>query len=1038
MKLKKGIYEQVINKALSQEIKNNIGDIDIYKQNIDHIDSSRILSSYLNYVFKKGLNYYKSSKEDVIKQINISNKIIEVFSKLIDDEEFSNYKIDEDRLLKGILDKGTIKKDINKLHPITSISKSSLFTGAHTEPTVFSELNKEILTADKVDLLVSFIKYSGLRLIIDSLKEHTKTKPLRVITTSYMGASDFKAIKILSELPNTEIKISYDTERTRLHAKAYYFHRETGFSTAYIGSSNISKAALTEGTEWNMKISEYTSPEIIDKYRITFETYWNAREFKIFDGNNINDTRVLKKSLSKQFNKDEVQFNFDIKPYAYQQEILDRLEVEREIYGSRKNLIVAATGTGKTVISAFDFKRYYKENPNCKLLFLAHRKEILVQSIKTFRGILKDQNFGGLWVGEYNPSTYNHVFASIQTLNSSSKYLDFKEDNFDFIILDETHHGTAESYDKILNYFKPDIFLGLTATPERMDEQDILQYFNNRIAYEIRLHEAIDRSLLCPFHYFGITDAVDLSTVTWSRGKYDTNELSNIYTGNDIRADLIFRSLDKYITDTDSVKAIGFCVSKDHAKYMGKYFNKRGIASMALDSDSSLEDRNNAKDMLRRGEIKFIFVVDLYNEGVDIPEVNTVLFLRPTESSTIFIQQLGRGLRISEDKDVLTVLDFVGQANKKFNFRTKLRSLIGKSNDPLEEEIKNEFPTLPRGCFIQLERKAKEYILNNIKQTYANRRNLKRMLRNYKHETTKKLTLANFLRHYQLETWQIYKTSSFNKLCYMEKIIENYSADNEKKLNKALERVMNINSLKWIEFLLEYLTREEYNLDNLDNEEKIMLLMFHYTVWGDSPKGDVLYYLNKLRDKNKSILDEIIQLLKYNKDNIDFIEEDINLGFDCPLELYAKYSTDQVLAAMGEHTINKKKSFREGVLHIKDKNTDIFFITLNKSEKRFKPSTLYEDYAISERLFHWQSQSRTSDTSPTGQRYINQRKYKNNILLFVREYRSENNITSPFYFLGKANYVSHKGSKPISIVWELEKPIPTFILKKSNKAVDVI
>jgi len=249
---------------------------------------------------------------------------------------------------------------------------------------------------------------------------------------------------------------------------------------------------------------------------------------------------------------------------------------------------------------------------------------------------------------------------------------------------------------------------------------------------------------------------------------------------------------------------------------------------------------------------------------------------------------------------------------------------------------------------------------------------------------------------------------------------------------------MNINSLKFIDFLLQYLTREEYDVENLNEEEQLMLIMFHYTVWSDSPNGDLIYYLNKLRYDNKPVFEEILELLKYNRDNIDFIEKDINLGYKCPLELYAKYSTDQILAALGVHTIESKKSFREGVLYIEDKDTDLLFITLNKSEKYFTATTQYEDYAISEKLFHWQSQSRTSDTSPTGQRYINQRKNKNKILLFVREYRSENSITSPFYFLGKANYISNSGSKPISIVWEMEDRIPAFILKKSNKVVGVI
>jgi superfamily II DNA or RNA helicase len=1038
MKLNKGLYEHVITKELNEEINQKKDTIDVFKDTIDSTVSNQILSDYVSSILKKGLNYFKSSKEDLKKQIDIVNNLIDVFSESIEDEDFRKYVIDESELLRGIFDKEITKKNSSKIIPLTSIANSSLFTGSQREPTVFSEINKEIASADRVDLLVSFIKYSGLRLILGALIEHTKTKKLRVLTTSYMGATDFKAIKVLAELPNTEIKISYDTERTRLHAKTYYFHRETGFSTAYIGSSNMSKAALSEGTEWNMKISEYTSLNVIEKYRITFETYWNSKDFMYFDTNNVNDARLLKQSLSRETSKEDLMVSFDIRPYSYQQEILDKLKVEREIFNSKRNLIVAATGTGKTVVSAFDFKDYYKKHQNCRLLFLAHRKEILQQSIMTFRWILKDQNFGDLWVGEYSPSMHDHLFASIQTLKVGTKYKLFSEEYFDFVIIDETHHGTAESYNEIISYFKPDILVGLTATPERMDGGDILQYFNNRIAYEIRLHEAIDRSLLCPFHYFGVTDNVDIDAVKWARGKYEICELNNLYTGNDKRADLIVRALDRYITDIDAVKGLGFCVSKEHAKFMNYYFNKIGIPAMNLDSDSSIEERNNAKRRLIKGDIKFIFVVDLYNEGVDIPEINTVLFLRPTESATVFIQQLGRGLRLAEDKDVLTVLDFIGQANKEFNYRTKLRSIIGKTNNAIEEEVAMNFPALPSGCFMQLEKKAKEYILNNIKQTYANKHNIIRMIRYYVHETNNSLTLGNFLRHYQLEPWQIYKISSFGELCSIANDTKEYVITDSKELSTTFKRVMHVNSLKLIDFLLDYLQRDTFSLVELSEEQEIMLLMFHYTVWNDSPQGDLLRYLNRLRQDNRQIFDEIIELLKYNREQINFIEEDVDLGYTCPLELYATYSTDQILAALGEHTLDKKQSFREGVKYLKEKNTDIFFITLTKSEKHFSATTQYDDYAISERLFHWQSQSRTSDISPTGQRYINQRKDKNKILLFIREYRSENSVTSPFYFLGKANYVSHKGSKPISIILEMEKPIPAFILKKSNKIVNAM
>ncbi len=399
-----------------------------------------------------------------------------------------------------------------------------------------------------------------------------------------MEATDYKAIQEVSALPNTEIKISYDVERTRLHAKAYLFNRETGFSTAYIGSSNLSNPALTSGLEWNIKVTEKDSFDIVRKFEATFESYWNDHEFKMYQPESIQDQELLKRALSKSKVKEDQEsyFIFDIQPYFYQKEILEKLQVEREVFGRMKNLLVAATGVGKTVISAFDYKRFKLKNKSAKLLFVAHREEILKQSLDTFRAILKDPNFGDMLVGNSQPTSLEHLFVSIQSFNSKRLHETTTPDFYDFIIVDEFHHAAADSYQKLLAHYQPTILLGLTATPERMDGKDILTHFDDKISAEMRLTEAINRKLLSPFQYFCVSDSVDLSKLKWSRKGYEIKELENVYTHNDHRSSQIVKSIYKYVTDIDQVKGLGFCVSIEHAKYMAAFFEKVGIPSIAL------------------------------------------------------------------------------------------------------------------------------------------------------------------------------------------------------------------------------------------------------------------------------------------------------------------------------------------------------------------------------------------------------------------------------------------------------------------------
>ena len=1044
--LKQGLYEQLINRMIGGEIK-KAEEKDMYVDvaPVDTGEASKVLAQYLSEIIEKGLDNVRDNGGSLADQIALVNRLVDAVKIETREDSFGDMSVDRQaEQLLALFDKQDSILAVNEkaqiVRPVTSLAHSSLFTGAVREPQLGSELKKEIASCDRIDMLVSFIKWSGLRQILEDLKVFVQRGGiLRIITTSYMGATDLKAIEELAKLPNTFIKVSYDTKRTRLHAKTYVFYRNTGFTTAYIGSSNLSNAAMTSGLEWNLKITQKDQPETLQKIAATFESYWNLRDFEPYDAAQKERLAQALKA-EKHLEGDKAAYTFDILPYSYQQEILDKLEAEREVRGNFRNLVVAATGTGKTVISAFDYKHFCKDNPQrpCRLLFVAHREEILKQSLYTFRGVLKDANFGEMFVGNYKPESIEHLFISIQIFNSQDFTQKTSPEFYDYIIVDEFHHAAAPTYQKLLTYYKPKILLGLTATPERMDGKNILEYFGNRIAAEIRLPEAIDRKLLSPFQYFGVTDVVDLNDLKWSRGGYDKGDLERVYTFSGIvaerRADMIIQAILRYVTAIDEVKGLGFCVSVEHAKFMAKYFNKHGIPSISLDGGSSNEDRNTAKQRLVKGEVRFIFVVDLYNEGVDIPEVNTVLFLRPTESLTVFLQQLGRGLRLAEGKECLTVLDFIGQANKRYNFEDKFASLLSDPSRGVLREMKEGFVSVPKGCYILLEKKAKQYIYENIRASFGARAGLISRIGNFTEDTGKELTLSNFLEHLHMDVRALYACDSFSRLCVQAGVLENFTEPLEDTMRKAFSRFATVNSRRLLAFWMEMLQAPR---EGVTAGEVRMLQMLQFTIWqkpyeecGFTSLFDGMIEVRK----NPTLCAELLELLRYNFGRIDFIDERVEVGFDCPLDLHCDYTRDQILVALD---FLKPSTVREGVKYLLDQKIDIAFVTLNKSDKDYSPSTMYQDYSVGEEFFHWQSQSTTSENSPTGQRYIHHSEKGTLFLLFVRENKTDrvSGGAGAYTFLGKANYVQHEGSRPMSILWKLERPLPVRLQKKTNELV---
>lgn len=1028
VKLVHGLYESLINKLIDAGITEAAShDLHSETRVLDSGDSHTYLAQYLAEHIRKAFTSFPQA-ERLERQMELANRILSLLSES-SPEAFDK---DQARLLRAEILLTLGPTPLQRAD--TPLSTSCLMTGTRQDPTLVSQLRKEIASADRVDILCSFIKWGGVRILDESLRQLTATKSLRVITTSYMGATDPKAVEFLRNLPNTEVQVSYDTRRTRLHAKAYIIHRETGFGVAYIGSSNLSQAALTDGLEWNVKISQEESPHLWQKVCATFDTYWNDNEFVAYTADSKERLREALRSERSSTDDESILTYFNLKPYPFQQEILDKLEAERSLHQRFRNLVVAATGTGKTVISAFDYLGFRKgrgnNSPN-RLLFIAHREEILKQSLGTFRNVIRDFNFGDLLVAGSEPQRIDHLFCSIQSYNARALWEQVSADFYDYIVVDEFHHAAAPSYQRLLSFVRPKVLLGLTATPERMDDLDVLTYFDNHIAAEIRLPDAINRKLLCPFQYFGVSDSVDFSGIRWQRGGYDQREIENLLTGNDVRANLVIEKVRELLLDVSNARGLGFCVSVRHAEFMAEVFNKAGISSVALSSQSPRELRQTVQRQLIGREVNFIFVVDLYNEGVDIKEIDTILLLRPTESLTVFLQQLGRGLRLDDDKDCLTVLDFIGQAHQNFNFELRFRALLGQTSRRVEQELEDDFPHLPAGCSIVLERYATKYILDNIRQaTTHNKRRLVQRIRSFTAETGLDLSLAHFLDYLRLDLDDIYRRDSWSRLLVDANIRPDFTEPDERRFARGLRRVAHVNAARLLRVLIDSLSNDKPSVvaEAKDEETHRYLTMLHLTLWGDEIPNS-LAEANARLDQHPTLRSELRDLFQLKLEMLDEIPIEPTLPFLCPLQIHSDYSIQEVFGALGISTFEHQRDLREGVFHAESLRADLFFVTLNKTESDYSPTTMYEDYAISDDLFHLQSQSTTSSTSKTGQRYIHHAERFHSILLFVREDRSRDGLTMPYSFLGPVDYVSHQGSRPMSIIWRLRHRLPAKLIR---------
>ena len=589
--------------------------------------------------------------------------------------------------------------DINELEYGTD----ALTGGQDKRMYLYYQLLNSLKRADSVDIVVSFLMESGVRMLLGELDNALKRgAKIRILTGNYLGITQPSALYLIKHKLGEQVDLRFYNEKNRsFHPKSYMFHYKD-YSTIYIGSSNISKSALTSGIEWNYRFSSKTDSHNYEKFYNTFLDLFEHHSIVIDDdelkrySKNWHRPAVSKDLDRYDLQDDETTNNLALfEPRGAQIEALCALENTRA-EGAGRALVQAATGVGKTYLAAFDSKDYER------VLFVAHREEILKQAAQSFKNVRNSADYG-FFDGESKCTDKSMIFASVATLGWS-EYLNYKyfaSDYFNYIVIDEFHHAVNDQYQRIVNYFKPQFLLGLTATPERMDGRNIYEICDYNVPYEISLKEAINKGMLVPFHYYGIFDDTDYSKLHIVRGRYDEKELNETYIGNVHRYELIYKYYCKY----GSRQALGFCCSKEHAREMAREFSSRGIPSVAVFSDASgeyTEKRNVAIQKLKNGEIRAIFSVDMFNEGVDITSVDMVMFLRPTESPIVFLQQLGRGLRKCRGKEFLTVLDFIGNYEKAGRVRFLLE---GKSDMYREGCHLSDTLRFPDDCMVDFDLK---------------------------------------------------------------------------------------------------------------------------------------------------------------------------------------------------------------------------------------------------------------------------------------------------------------------------------------------
>ena len=947
----------------------------------------------------------------------------------------------------------------------------------------FNTLVENLEQCSEFKISVAFITFGGLQVLLETLQALSERGiPGEILTTTYQNMTTPQVLKRLSEFPNIKLKIYVPpTQNDGFHAKGYLFHKSNDSKsndlwTVIIGSSNITGRALKTNVEWNVlqnePVENLQEPGIFAKTVLKeFEQLWESPWAKEYSDDFLISYRDYLARIKKDVQAKKVNelFTYEraqaIQPNEMQQEAIVKLDRLRKT-SAKRALAIAATGSGKTYMSVFDALQV---NPK-RLLFIVHREDILKkakESFDTICGAVGKNYVSGFYTGNQKDENCTYLFATRDTM--SRHFTEFAPDTFDYIVIDEAHHASSDSYQKIISYFKPDFLLGLTATPERSDNGDIYALFDNNVAVEIRLRQALEYNLICPFHYFGLTDAegIDYTKIKAEPGTSEyTEEIARMLMVSH-RVDYIIEKMKFYGHDGEKTKALGFCQNIKHAKFMASEFCARGIPAVALSSEDnkSIDERIAFTKRLENDddELQVIFTVDLFNEGIDIPSVNTILMLRPTESSIIFIQQLGRGLRKLADKEFVTVLDFIGNYNKSFLMAIALNGKQNFDKDSLKVEVETDFADLPNGTYIHMDKITKQQILHQLEnERFMSMKYMKESYLNFKHVCGGKIPmLIDYLKHDG--SVDPLRFSSFNTnyktylefAAFMEKEThpelsvlleneafkqlmrlftfytpakrieewlianellnaENYSVKIDDLINKAHKFLDEVHAENLIH-AAETLSGKYFDSSELKRFEKALLSFDGKSVSFSSEVKSAL----KNEESCRTWFEDLIQynLLRYQN---EFGSADYGLPF---LKLYYEYSMRDTALLCNYKKIHS--SFRGQGLLTSAKPDYFIFVNLHKNAN-IKESINYKDKFITPGVFQWQSPNSTTQDSEVGQNIIFSYKRGINLHLFVRKFEEVEGVTQPFVYLGKVVPFSDaaEGNKPITIHFALENPVP--------------